>query len=103
MDNAQRAISVVPGGRLDDPLGELRRDELGRQTAMGMAELRAAARLVAEGMASRVTLAGFPAWPGLLTEIERLAREYDLTILPSVVHGGGRVDIVVSTPDGDGR
>ncbi len=101
MENARKSISVVPGGRLDDPLAELRREELERQPVIGMAELRAAARLVAEGMATRVTLAGFAAWAGLLTEIERLSREYDLTIVPTVVHGGGRVDIVVCGMDGD--
>jgi hypothetical protein len=62
---------------------------------------RAAAFMVAEGEAL-ASLAAFQAWPGLLTEIERLSREFDLSILPTIVRGGGRIDIVVSRTEGAG-
>lgn len=83
----------------DDPLADLRREALEEARVVGLAELRAAALMVAEGEATRITLVGFSSWPGLLTEIERLSSELDLTIIPAVVRPGGRVDLVVTPPD----
>jgi hypothetical protein len=99
----QRAsIDVVPAeAKPDDPLAGLRREALQEAPVVGLSELRAAAVMVAEGQATQVILAGFPTWPGLLTEIECLSRELDLSILPTIVRGGGRVDLVVSPAGGD--
>jgi hypothetical protein len=102
-DQAASSISVVSAGDEDGALPELRRDDLESRSVVGLSELRAAAVMVAEGQATRVILAGFPTWPGLLTEIERLSRELDLSILPTIVRGGGRVDLVVSPAGGDDR
>ena len=97
------AITVVPAaGAAEDVLADLRKEALEETAIIGLSELRAAAFMVAEGEATRVVLTAFPAWPGLLTEIERLSREFDLSILPTIVRGGGRIDIVVSPPEGDG-
>ena len=100
--DAHDSVEIVAAGNENDELGELRREDLEGRPAIGLGELRAAAVMVAEGQATRVILAGFPTWPGLLTEIERLSRELDLSILPTIVRGGGRVDLVVSTAGGDG-
>jgi hypothetical protein len=89
------AISVVPADGQDDVLADIRTEELEDSPLVGPVELRAAASMVAEGLALRVTLAGFGTWPGLLTEIESLSRQYDVTILPTIVRPGGRVDLVV--------
>lgn len=62
----------------------------------GFADLEAAVALVDAGLASRVVVAGFPSWPGLLWRAYRLAEEANVLILPTVVHSGGRVDIVVT-------
>lgn len=77
-------------------LADLAAAALEDASSFGMGELRAAAALVSEGHAVRVTLANFAVWPGLLTEIERLSREFDLSILPAMVRPGGRVDLIVS-------
>ena len=62
----------------------------------GFADLEAAVALVDAGLATRVVVAGFPSWPGLLWRAYRLAEEANVLILPTVVHSGGRVDIVVT-------
>ena len=62
----------------------------------GLADLKAAVELVSTGLATRVTLCGFPSWPGLLWRAYQLASGTDLVILPTVVHPGGKVDIVVT-------
>jgi hypothetical protein len=69
----------------------------------GMDDLEAAVAIVEAGLASRVVLAGFPSWPGLLWRAYQLAETADVTILPTVVRPGGKVDIVIaraSTADG---
>jgi hypothetical protein len=97
---APPSITVVPAaGHSADLLADVRREALEQTRIVGLSELRAAAMMVAEGEARRVTLIGFASWPGLLTEIERLSREFDLTIIPAVVRPGGRVDLIVSPPD----
>jgi hypothetical protein len=68
----------------------------------GMADLEAAVGLVSAGLATRVILAGFPSWPGLLWRAYQLADTTDVLILPTVVRPGGKVDIVIvrdSAPD----
>ncbi len=73
------------------------------RTQPGLDDLEAAVALVQAGLASRVVLAGFPSWPGLLWRAYRLAEAADVLILPTVVGPGGRVDIVIARgapPDG---
>ena len=52
--------------------------------------------LVSAGLATRVVLAGFPSWPGLLWRAYQLAEDAGVLILPTVVRPGGRVDIVIA-------
>jgi hypothetical protein len=66
-------------------------------TEPGLPDLEAAVALVSAGLATRVTLSGFPSWPGLLWQAYQLAERHDVLILPSVVRPGGRVDLVVTT------
>jgi hypothetical protein len=71
-------------------------------TVPGLADLEAAVALVEAGIASRVVLAGFPSWPGLLWRAYQLAEATNVVILPTVVRPGGLVDIVIvraSAPD----
>jgi hypothetical protein len=89
------AIEVVRENKPDDVIDAVRQEMLERSPIIGMAELRAAALMVAEGNASRVTLTGFAAWPGLLTEVDRLSREHDVSIMPTIARAGGRIDLVV--------
>jgi hypothetical protein len=89
------AIEVVLADEPHDPIDAARKELLERSPIIGMAELRAAALMVAEGHASRVTLSGFTAWPGLLTELDRLSREHDVAIMPTIARVGGRIDLVV--------
>jgi hypothetical protein len=63
--------------------------------AINRAELHAAMRLVADGQALRVTLAGFPWHPDQVPEIAAAARERGVAIIPTIAFGGGSVDIVV--------
>lgn len=62
----------------------------------GLGDLQAAVALVEAGLATRVTLSGFPSWPGLLWEAYQLAEAANVVILPTVVRPGGRVDIVIA-------
>jgi hypothetical protein len=62
----------------------------------GLADLEAAVGLVSAGLATRVVLAGFQSWPGLLWRAYQLADTTGVLILPSVVRPGGKVDIVVT-------
>lgn len=67
-----------------------------RQFAPGLADLEAAVGLVSAGLATRVVLAGFTSWPGLLWRAYRLAEAAEVLVLPTVVRSGGKVDIVVT-------
>ena len=62
----------------------------------GLGDLEAAVGLVSAGLATRVVLAGFPSWPGLLWHAYQLAESANVLILPTVVSPGGRVDIVIT-------
>jgi len=62
----------------------------------GLGDLEAAVELVSAGLATRVVLAGFPSWPGLLWHAYQLAESANVLILPTVVSPGGRVDIVIT-------
>lgn len=62
----------------------------------GLGDLQAAVALVEAGLATRVTLSGFPSWPGLLWEAYQLAEAANVLIVPTVVRPGGRVDIVIA-------
>jgi hypothetical protein len=66
----------------------------------GLADLEAAVALVEAGVATRIVLAGFPSWPGLLWRAYQLADETGVVILPTVVRPGGLVDIVVARDPG---
>jgi len=69
----------------------------------GFADIEAAVALVDAGLATRVVLTGFRSWPGLLWKAYQAVESTDILILPTVVHPGGRVDIVIereTVPDG---
>ena len=66
------------------------------EAQLGLDDLEAAVALVAAGLATRVVLAGFPSWPGLLWRAYQLADASDVLILPTVVRPGGKVDIVIT-------
>jgi hypothetical protein len=66
------------------------------EAQLGLDDLEAAVALVAAGLATRVVLAGFPSWPGLLWRAYELADAADVLILPTVVRPGGKVDIVIT-------
>jgi hypothetical protein len=61
----------------------------------GFADIEAAVALVDAGLATRVVLTGFRSWPGLLWKAYQTVESTDILILPTVVHPGGRVDIVI--------
>ncbi len=61
----------------------------------GFADIEAAVALVEAGLATRVVLSGFRSWPGLLWKAYQTVESTDILILPTVVHPGGRVDIVI--------
>lgn len=118
MDNSPEALPAVTMGLLDDDMSssaasavpshgleEAQRQEaeLAAEAAQalqeyepGLADLEAAVSLVSAGLATRVTLSGFPSWPGLLWRAYQLADTADVLILPTVVRPGGKVDIVVT-------
>ena len=62
----------------------------------GLGDLEAAVAMVECGLATRIVLAGFPSWPGLLWRAYQLADEANVAILPTVVRPGGLVDIVIT-------
>jgi hypothetical protein len=62
----------------------------------GFCDIEAAFALVEAGLASRIVLAGFRSWPGLLWRAYQLAEGTDVLILPTVVRSGGLVDIVIT-------
>lgn len=62
----------------------------------GFSDIEAAVALVEAGLASRITLTGFPSWPGLLWQAYQLAEAAGVQILPTVVRPGGKVDIVIT-------
>lgn len=62
----------------------------------GFSDIEAAVALIEAGLATRVVLAGFPSWPGLLWQAYQLAEAADVLILPTVTRPGGRVDIVIA-------
>jgi hypothetical protein len=62
----------------------------------GFSDIEAAVGLVQAGVATRVVLAGFQSWPGLLWRAYQLAEASDVLILPTVVRPGGKVDIVIT-------
>jgi hypothetical protein len=64
-------------------------------TGPGVADIQAAVIMVERGLADRIVLAGFPSWPGLLWQAYQLAEAANLQILPTIVHPGGTVDIVI--------
>ena len=118
MDNSPEALPAVPMGLLDDDMSrsaasavpspgleEAQRQEaeLAAEAAQalqeyepGLADLEAAVSLVSAGLATRVTLSGFPSWPGLLWRAYQLAETTGVLILPTVVRPGGKVDIVIT-------
>jgi hypothetical protein len=65
-------------------------------TAPGLADIQAAIALVEGGLSKSVRLVGLQAWPGLLWQAAELAREADVEILATAIHGEGRVDLQVS-------
>jgi hypothetical protein len=67
-----------------------------RLTEPGLSDLEAAVAMVEAGLASRVVLAGFPSWPGLLWRAYQMAETAGVLILPTVVRPGGKVDIVIT-------
>ena len=62
----------------------------------GLGDLEAAVAMVECGLATRIVLAGFPSWPGLLWRAYQLADEANVAILPTIVRPGGLVDIVIT-------
>lgn len=64
--------------------------------APGFADIEAAVALVESGLATRIVLANFPSWPGLLWRAYELAEASHVQILPTVVRPGGRVDIAIT-------
>jgi hypothetical protein len=76
-------------------------DQSSHEFEPGLGDLEAAVALVAGGLATRVVLAGFQSWPGLLWRAYQLAETEGVLILPtlargSVVRPGGKVDIVIT-------
>ena len=89
--------AAAPSGRLVGPTGEpASLSEEPAENEPGLGDLEAAVGLVSTGLATRVVLAGFPSWPGLLWHAYQLAESADVLILPTVVRPGGRVDIVIT-------
>jgi hypothetical protein len=69
--------------------------------ARGNAELLGALRMVAEGHARRMTLAGFTWRADQVAEIEVLGRTLGVRVVPTIAYGGGGggVDLVVVRGD----
>ena len=99
-------LELMPGGTLDgaaapsvEPASPTEHPEDTPEPAEnepGLGDLEAAVGLVSAGLATRVVLAGFPSWPGLLWHAYQLAESANVLILPTVVRPGGRVDIVIT-------
>jgi len=83
-------------GTLEEPGQTVPADVELASATPGFADIEAAVRMVEAGSASRVVIAGFPSWPGLLWRAYQLAEQADVLILPTVVRPGGHVDIVVT-------
>jgi hypothetical protein len=66
-----------------------------RAAGPGLCDLETAVLMVASGLASRVTLCGFPPWQGAVREACRLAEESGIRVIPTLVPPDDRVDIVV--------
>jgi len=108
-DEAQRAALPIRDGRraldeADYSAAELDDDLAGAALLVarepqiaepGLGDLEAAVAMVEAGVATRIILAGFRSWPGLLWRAYQLAEEANVTILPTVVRPGGLVDIVI--------
>ena len=103
----QSAIADAGDPAVEDPVDDAQfaalvaADELSDATESpylepGYADLEAAVGLVEAGLATRIVLANFPTWPGLLWRAYQLAGETGVLILPTVVRPGGRVDIVIA-------
>ena len=98
------AAEALPLKPPTDPAVEGSRDELSSYEASsvldatepGLGDLEAAVALVECGLATRIVLAGFPSWPGLLWRAYQLADEANVAILPTIVRPGGLVDIVIT-------
>ena len=97
---------LLPGGpeaaeplpeRLAALAGEASDFETGDESFLepGFADIEAAVALVEAGLATRVVLTGFRSWPGLLWKAYQAVESTDILILPTVVHPGGKVDIVI--------
>lgn len=87
---------LTGGGQSDPQPVDLEQDQpLALEYAPGLVDIEAAVGLVSAGLATKVVLANFPSWPGLLWRAYQLAEEADVQIMPTVVRPGGRVDIVV--------
>jgi hypothetical protein len=88
---ATEALSVEPTAAAASPEAGAELDA----TEPGLGDLEAAVALVEAGVATRIVLAGFPSWPGLLWRAYQLAEASNVVILPTVVRPGGLVDIVI--------
>lgn len=65
-------------------------------------DLEAAVALVASGLATHVTLSGFPSWPGLLWKAHELARDTGVSIMPRSSGGDGRLELEVTRDPAEG-
>lgn len=105
MEPARPDVSSVPA-RTSDEAGFLATELAAEAMAEGseqldeyqpgLGDLEAGVGLVSAGLATRVVLAGFPSWPGLLWRAYQLAESADVLIIPTVVRPGGKVDIVIT-------
>ncbi|MGZ6339100.1 MAG: hypothetical protein ACXWNG_01910 [Candidatus Limnocylindrales bacterium] len=62
----------------------------------GLADIEAAAALVAAGISPRVQLIGLRTWPGLLSQAQDIAAEAGVLIVAVRVSAEGRVDLQVT-------
>ena len=93
------AAQPAPAQELDDDMDELAGAALlvahePQIAEPGLGDLEAAVAMVESGLATRIVLAGFPSWPGLLWRAYQLADEADVDILATVGRPVGLVDIV---------
>ncbi len=85
--------AAVPAG-VQEPVGVA--------DSPGLADIRAGVGLVEAGLAARVSILGLRSWPGLLWQISELAQEAGVDIVPTTVHGDGRVDIEITRTEAVG-